>query len=110
METLASASKVSTFLVRPLSYTTWFTDFAMLDVIMAREAETTHRFGNKPYLTFEHVTMVPMCRKLIDVELLTPREREWLNAYHAEVWTKTKELVEGNERTERWLERETRPL
>lgn len=79
------------------------------NVIMAREAKTTHRFGDKPYFGFEHVTMVPMCKKLIDVALLNEKEKKWLNEYHAEVLEKTKGFFEGDERTMRWLERETKP-
>ncbi|KAL6712791.1 hypothetical protein ACLMJK_009632 [Lecanora helva] len=76
------------------------------NIIMAREAETKHRFGDKPYLGFEHVTMVPMCRKLIDVDLLTSKERTWLNQYHAEILEKTKGFFETDERTMKWLRRE----
>lgn len=76
------------------------------NMIMAREAKTKHRFGDKPYLGFEHVTMVPMCRKLIDAELLTPKERAWLNEYHKEVMEKTRGCFENDERTMKWLERE----
>lgn len=79
------------------------------NVIMAREAKTTHRFGDKPYFGFEHVTMVPMCKKLIDVALLNEKEKRWMNEYHAEVLEKTKGFFEGDERTMRWLERETKP-
>ena len=80
------------------------------NVIMAKEVETKHRFGDKPYFGFEHVTMVPMCRKLIDPELLTGREREWLNSYHAEVLEKTKGFFEKDERTLKWLRRECAPI
>lgn len=38
-----------------------------------------------PYYTFEHITMVPMERKLIDVDLLTDKQIEWLNNFHAKV-------------------------
>lgn len=79
------------------------------NVIMVKEAQTKHRFGDKPYFGFEHVTMTPMCRKLIDVGMLTEREREWLNAYHREVWEKTKGYFEGDERARRWLQRECAP-
>lgn len=79
------------------------------NVIMAREAQTTHRFGDKPYLGFEHVTMVPMCRKLIDVALLSEKEKRWLNGYHEEVLEKTRGFFDGDERSLRWLERETKP-
>jgi Xaa-Pro aminopeptidase len=74
---------------------------------MVREVETEHRFGDKPYLGFEHVTMTPMCRKLIDPTLLTSGEKAWLNEYHAEVFEKTKSYFEKDELTLAWLKRET---
>jgi len=78
---------------------------------MCHEVQTTHSFGEKPWLGFEHVTMTPMCAKLIDESLLTPREKKWLNAYHVEVLDKTREYFEErDERTMRWLMRETRPI
>lgn len=80
------------------------------NMIMAQEAKTNHKFGDKPWLSFEHVTMVPMCRKLIDGKLLTQEERTWLNEYHQEVYEKTKGFFKGDERTLSWLERETRPI
>ena len=79
------------------------------NVIMVKETQTEHKFGDKPFLGFEHVTMVPMCRKLIDEKLLDERETEWLNAYHAEVREKTKGFFKGDERSRKWLERETQP-
>jgi len=78
-----------------------------LDIIVVKEVQTNHRFGDKPYLGFDHVTMVPMCRKLIDVSLLTDVEKNYLNKYHAEVREKTKSFFRGDERTLAWLERET---
>ncbi|KAL9046903.1 MAG: hypothetical protein Q9214_000385 [Letrouitia sp. 1 TL-2023] len=80
------------------------------NVIMGQQAETNHKFGDKPWLRFEHVTMVPMCRKLIDGKLLSQEERTWLNDYHQEVYEKTKGFFEGDERTLRWLGRETQPI
>ena len=79
------------------------------NVVMVKETPTEHKFGDKPFLGFEHVTMVPMCRKLIDESLLEERERKWLNAYHEEVREKTKKYFKGDERSLKWLERETRP-
>src|SRR5271156_5647781 len=80
------------------------------NMIMAKEIETNHKFGDKPWLGFEHVTMVPMCRKLIDASLFDPEERDWLNAYHKEVWEKTNKFFEGDDRTTKWLLRETQPI
>lgn len=85
---------------------------------MAREVPTNHTFGDKPYLGFEHVTMVPLCRRLIVLDLLTPAERDWINAYHHEVRQKTETFFEGDDgdgdvgkkRTRTWLERETEKI
>ncbi|KAK5166302.1 uncharacterized protein LTR77_008563 [Saxophila tyrrhenica] len=79
------------------------------NIIMVKEAQTKHKFGDKPYLGFEHVTMVPMCRKLIDVSLLSDRERKWLNDYHREVLEKTADFSKDDQRSRKWLERECAP-
>jgi Xaa-Pro aminopeptidase len=76
---------------------------------MVKEVHTTHKFGDKPYLGFEHVTVVPMCRKLINTSLLTEEERQWLNDYHKEVFEQTKGFFDKDELTMAWLKRETQP-
>ncbi|KAI0166392.1 aminopeptidase-like protein [Xylariaceae sp. FL1272] len=80
------------------------------NIVMVKEVETKHKFGDKPWLGFENVTMVPYCRKLIDPELLTAPEKEWLNTYHAKVFEKTKGYFENDELTTAWLKRETQPF
>jgi len=80
------------------------------NIIMVKEVETKHQFGEKPYLGFEHVTMVPYCRKLIDETLLTSTEKEWLNEYHKEIKAKTESFLKDDEIALRWLERETLPI
>jgi hypothetical protein len=89
----------------------WYKSNTLQDMIIAREAKTKHQFGDKPYLSFEHVTMVPMCRKLIDETLLTKVEKEWLNTYHEEIFSKTKGFFEGSDaRSMAWLKRESAPI
>jgi Xaa-Pro aminopeptidase len=80
------------------------------NIVIVREVETNHKFGEKPYLGFEHVTMVPYCRRLIDETLLTSKEKSWLNEYHADIRAKTKDFFDGDEETIKWLERETQPI
>jgi Xaa-Pro aminopeptidase len=80
------------------------------NIILVREAETRHRFGEKPYLGFEHVTMVPYCRKLIDETLLTAKEKTWLNEYHADIREKMKGFFASDELSLKWLDRETQPI
>lgn len=76
------------------------------NIIMVKEAQTKHKFGDTTYLGFEHVTMVPYCRKLIDESLLTKKERNWLNEYHADIMAKTQEYFEKESLAMKFLERE----
>ncbi|KAI1338074.1 putative Xaa-pro aminopeptidase P [Xylariaceae sp. FL0016] len=80
------------------------------NIVMVKEVETKNRFGDKPYLGFEHVTMVPYCRKLIDPSLLTETEKKWLNDYHQDILKKTKDYFENDQLTMNWLKRETQPF
>ncbi|MBU2581145.1 MAG: aminopeptidase P family protein [Alphaproteobacteria bacterium] len=41
--------------------------------------------GDRPMMSFETLTLAPIDRRLIDAELLTRPERDWLDAYHARV-------------------------
>ncbi|KAK1979491.1 metallopeptidase family M24 [Colletotrichum cereale] len=80
------------------------------NVAMVTEVKTKHSFGDKPYLGFEHVTMVPYCQNLIEPSLLTAEEKAWLNAHNADILQKTKEFFQNDPLTLTWLARETQPL
>ncbi|RSH90625.1 hypothetical protein EHS25_001230 [Saitozyma podzolica] len=79
------------------------------NIIVVKIAETPNNFGGKGYLEFEHVTMCPMQTKLVQVDLLSPAEKQWLNEYHREVREKVAPLLEQMEdqRALAWLEKET---
>ncbi|KAK6521696.1 hypothetical protein TWF506_001902 [Arthrobotrys conoides] len=79
------------------------------NIILVVLKKTNHQFGEKPYWGFETVTMVPMCRSLTDVSLLTEAEKQYLNEYHKEVFEKTSPFLKGDERALKWLQRETAP-
>ena len=79
------------------------------NMVMVREVETKHKFGDKPYLGFEHVTMTPHCRNLVDMSLLTEDEKTFINEYHKEVYEKTSKFFENDSLTLEWLKRETAP-
>lgn len=57
---------------------------------------------------FETLTLAPFDRRLIDLALLSPGEREWIDAYHARVREEVGPLCEADVRP--WLERATAPL
>lgn len=82
------------------------------NMVLAREVETPYKFGDKPWLGFECVTLVPMCRKLIDIALLEREEIAWIDEYHQRVWEKLASRFEESkdETTLKWLKRETVPL
>lgn len=80
------------------------------NIVMVKEVKTKYSFGDKPFLGFEHVTMVPYCRNLIDESLLTAAEKAWLNASNAEILEKTKGFFEDDALTTAWLTRETRHI
>ncbi|KAL1873974.1 hypothetical protein VTK73DRAFT_675 [Phialemonium thermophilum] len=80
------------------------------NMALIREVKTEHSFGDKPYLGFEHVTMVPYCRNLIDTTLLTEEEKKWLNDHHAEIFEKTRDYFKDDALTLAWLRRETQPF
>jgi len=64
--------------------------------------------GERPMHGFEQLTLAPLDRKLIDVGLLTPDERAYVDAYHAEVLTKVGPLLEGEVLD--WLKAQAAPL
>ncbi|MBP6985435.1 MAG: aminopeptidase P family protein [Alphaproteobacteria bacterium] len=61
------------------------------------------------FLRFETITMAPICLDLVDVDLLTDEEKEWLNAYHREVWEKLMPMLDPSHspHVQTWLEKQT---
>ncbi|EDO15767.1 hypothetical protein Kpol_478p2 [Vanderwaltozyma polyspora DSM 70294] len=68
------------------------------------------RFGDKKFLCFENITLVPYCRKLIDVKMLDKREREQINEYHRKIFDTTVQFTQPQSISFKWLKRETAPL
>ena len=60
------------------------------------------------YLGFETLTFVPLDRRLVDKDLLTPAEIGWWNDYHAKVWDIVSPQLEGEDLA--WLKAECAPL
>jgi len=80
------------------------------NLAIVREVKTEHSFGDKPFLGFEHVTMVPYCRKLIDESMLTAEEKAWLNKSNEQIRAAMEPYFKDDELTRAWLERETQPF
>lgn len=62
------------------------------------------------WLEFVTTTKVPYCKKLIDVNLLSNEEKEWINNYHKDIWKLYEKKFEKKSWEWTWLKRETSPL
>jgi Xaa-Pro aminopeptidase len=60
------------------------------------------------FLRFETLTLFPIDRRLIQQDMLTPVEREWLNDYHSRVHEELAPLLQGGEKS--WVHNMCRPL
>lgn len=64
--------------------------------------------AEKKMLGFETLTFAPIDPKLVDVAMLSPEERDWLNAYHARVLEVVGPQLDGAVKA--WLEEQCAPL
>ena len=69
----------------------------LIHVVPAQKTD----FGQ--FLKFETVTLYPIDQVLIDIDLLTDAEIEWLNGYHKKVYDSIAPKLTGDERE--WLNR-----
>ena len=67
------------------------------------DADTKHNFGDTGFMKFESLTLIPIQAKLMDLSIMSDKEIEWVNEYHAKVWEKISPRVEGD--TKVWLEK-----
>lgn len=75
------------------------------NLVLCVEWETTD-FGT--FLAFEDLTLFPIATDLIDFDLVTKEEREWLNAYHEKVLKALGAELEGKELA--WLQAQCKPV
>ena len=54
------------------------------------------------------LVLAPIDRSLIVADMLSPRQRNWLNAYHAQVWGLIGPQLDGDAKA--WLEEQCRPI
>ncbi len=73
------------------------------NMVAVEKAELTE-FGQ--FMKFETLTLCPYDRKLIEVSMLTPEEKKWLNEYHAKVRDKLTKFLNVEENA--WLELQTK--
>ena len=74
----------------------------LIHVIKAEKTE----FGE--FLKFETVTLFPIDKELIDVEMMSDEDIDWLNNYHKRVYDSLAQKLDENERE--WLSRKCAKL
>ena len=78
------------------------------NLVVVRAAPPLAGADARDMLAFETLTFVPIERRLIAPEMLAPPERDWLNAYHAEVRDRIAPRV--SDEAAAWLERACAPI
>nr|DAD40655.1 TPA_asm: hypothetical protein HUJ06_014978 [Nelumbo nucifera] len=78
------------------------------NVLIVKEADTKFNFGDKGYLSFEHITWAPYQKKLMDLRVLAPEEIEWVNTYHARCRELLAPFLDESEMA--WLKKATEPI
>lgn len=78
------------------------------NIVVVQEAERLPGGDDRKKLCFETLSFVPIDRRLIDEEMLSRVERDWINAYHTECRSRVAGLLSGDAAD--WLERATTPL
>ena len=76
------------------------------NLILVRGADVQ---GDRETLEFETLTVAPIDRRLVVAEMLTSRERDWLNVYHARVQTTLLPLL-SDPADRSWLEQATKTV
>ncbi|CEM31841.1 unnamed protein product [Vitrella brassicaformis CCMP3155] len=81
------------------------------NLVTVVKAETRNNFpDSRDYYGFENLTMVPIQKKLIDLDLLTRDEVLYLNDYHDEVRAKLEPYAQRDPDFLAWLHEATLPL
>ena len=64
----------------------------------------------KKFLKFGKLTLIPIQKNLIKVEIMTEDELDWLDSYHQEVLEKVKPLLEEGSPAMEWLVKSCEPI
>ncbi len=75
------------------------------NLVLCVEGEKTE-YGR--FLKFETLTLAPFDLDVVETELLSAQEKEWLNAYHSRVYEMIAPHIPEEERT--WLKQATRAI
>jgi len=73
------------------------------DIKEGDEGFPKKELGQKTFLKFNKLTMIPIQKSLIDVKLMSVEELDWVDTYHQEVFDKVSPLLEKDSLAFEWL-------
>ena len=65
--------------------------------------EKKQKTESKKFLKFARLTQIPIQKNLINLDIMTKAELDWLDAYHEEVLKKVAPLLEEGSPAMKWL-------
>ena len=77
------------------------------NILLVKEPQIP-KGGNKPMLSTETLTLVPLDKNLIDLSLLDRSEKLWINDYHEKVFSCLEPQINSELRT--WLQKKCSPI
>jgi Xaa-Pro aminopeptidase len=78
-------------------------------VAVEKDEELSKKSGKHTFLKLRQLTVCPYDRELISIEMLNPREINWINNYHKFVFKSLKPIIDDQAILE-WLEEACAPL
>jgi Xaa-Pro aminopeptidase len=69
------------------------------------QTESTVKSNTTKFLRFQKLTMIPIQKNLINVQLMSESELDWLDSYHAEVMEKVGSRLQENSPELKWLQK-----
>lgn len=82
------------------------------DIVQVVTAKTPHNFNNRGFLALDTVTLCPIQRKMVKVDMMTASEVEHFNDYHKKCRNILGPLLDeqGQLEAKEWLWKETEPI
>ena len=78
------------------------------ELLLHSAAKKITDVDGKGLLGFDNLTFVPIDKRLMDFKMLTKPEKDWINNYHNEVFTKIGSLLKGP--ALEWLKKTTQKI
>lgn len=74
--------------------------------VLVKHVKTDVEFGSPDWMGFERLTQVPIQKSLVDWELLSSREKQWLKSHNNSCKQAILPLIQNDRRAVKWLKRQ----